>query len=145
MIKINSRVDRLPPKTMRSIVYLTISWCMDNLGTNHRRKYMFNISVRKERAKRRCGEFQPYTNKMVIFHDNNEYVRDLIATTIHEYTHYLQPIRSKYGALSKYFDYDNHPMEVEARNNEEKLHKNCWEVIRRSLLTPDTNPLTPQV
>ena len=145
MIKINSRVDRLPPKTMRSIVYLTISWCMDNLGTNHRRKHMFNISVRKERAKRRCGQFHPVENKMTIFHDNNDYVKDLISTTIHEYTHYLQPIRSKYGLLSKSFDYDNHPMEVEARNNEEKYYKNCWEVIRRSLLTPDTNPLTPQV
>ena len=133
MIKINSRVDRLPPKTMRSIVYLTISWCMDNLGTNKRRKNLLDISVKKERASTKCGQFHPIHNKITIYHDNNEYIKDLIGTTIHEYTHYLQPIRSKYAVLLKSLGYDNHPMEIEAVNNEIKHTKNCWEIIRRSL------------
>lgn len=119
----------LDKKTIKDIVSLTMMWCSHNMGVNNRRKFKLSLSVRKQRKKTRMGEYQPINNQLTVFYDNCPVVKDLVTTTIHEYTHYLQPITTQYYKLYKEFGYDDHPMEIEAVDNEQRLYDICWEQL----------------
>jgi hypothetical protein len=112
----------------------TSEWCSRSLGVNNRRKYKFQISVRKQlKGDKRYGEFNCITNQMTIFYDNCDNIKDLVTTVIHEYTHYLQPVRTYYGALARHYDYNNHPMEIEARTNEIAYYSKAWKYVKSIL------------
>ena len=59
-------------------------------------------------------------------------IYDIVATVIHEYTHYLQ-VRRKYREyeLSRY--YSQNPMERQAKRNEDKYTKICLKEIKKQL------------
>jgi len=137
-MKLTTKTYNLSPREQREIVKKTIMWCRDFFGENHRRKNEFTYYVGpqpKQLLKRYGKYFGCYDcveNKLNVYPENNKNVRDLICTTIHEYTHYTQPIRSKYYKLDEQYGYINNPFEVVARTNE-KLYKNCWGDIKGSL------------
>jgi uncharacterized protein YjaZ len=133
-MRLNTKTTKLPKKEIKKIINTTLEWCSANLGVNNRRKYRFQISVKKQlKGEKRYGEFNCVSNKMTIFYNNCDNVKDLVTTVIHEYTHYLQPVRTYYGALAKYFDYNCHPMEVEARMNESIYFKKSWKYVKSIL------------
>jgi hypothetical protein len=68
---------------------------------------------------------------MTIYVKNNEYIRDFVQTIIHEYTHTLQPIKTKYNKYRNLPWRDN-PYEAEAINNELTLYKDCWKEVRKN-------------
>ena len=76
------------------------------------------------------GQFDYKTNTLTIYHNNNYTVKDLIQTTIHEYTHYLQPISTYYYKYSRIYRYYDNPFEVEAFKNEKKYYRKCWKSIK---------------
>ena len=137
-MKLTTKTYNLSPREQREIVKKTIMWCREFFGENHRRKNEFTYYVGpqpKQLLKRYGKYFGCYDcveNKLYIYPENNKNVRDLICTTIHEYTHYTQPIRSKYYKLDEQYGYINNPFEVVARTNE-KLYKNCWKEIKGSI------------
>ena len=134
-MKLTTKTYNLSPREQREIVKKTIMWCREFFGENHRRKneFTYYVGPQPKRTKKSMGPcygyFECLKNKLSIFPEHNKNVRDLICTTIHEYTHYTQPIRSKYYAFDKQYGYQKNPFEVVARTNE-KLYKNCWKTIK---------------
>lgn len=121
----------------REIVKKTIKWCQDNLGTYNLRKNKFRYSIRvqskreiKEIGCEAMGQFDCKSNKLTIYHNNNQTVKDLVQTTIHEYTHYLQPISTYYHKYYRIYGYYDNPFEIEAFKNEKKYYKKCWKSIK---------------
>jgi hypothetical protein len=55
-------------------------------------------------------------------------IRELIATIIHEWTHHLQPVRSKYKKWKG--SYKKNPLEVEAYRAEALYTSPCWKAIK---------------
>jgi hypothetical protein len=118
---------------VRDIVKLATKWCVANFGVNNRRQKPFKVSIRKQiGGSPRYGEFNCEENTIVIYYNNCKNIREMIQTVIHEYTHYMQPVRGSYFKLLKEYGYDAHPMEIEARENE-TLYKDCWTIIKKHI------------
>jgi hypothetical protein len=64
------------------------------------------------------GLYCPVDNQISLYRDNLKTLGDFTRTFIHEYTHSLQPCRSKYAKMLDEYGYDKHPFEIEARQNE---------------------------
>jgi hypothetical protein len=126
MIHLNTKVSSLSIKEIYSITNMVLRWCRREMGVNRRRKYDPIWTVRRG-AEGDCGEFDCDENIVFVYWNNCETVQQLIATCIHEWTHQLQPIASRYWKYEG--DYYNHPMEKEARKNELHLTPPLWEYI----------------
>ena len=140
MIKLKTRTDTLTTAQKRKVVNAVIKWCNINLGVNNRRKHKFGYSVIVQTPKivkimnaEAMGMFNPKKNKLIVFHNNNDTVMEMVQTTIHEYTHYLQPIDKYYQYFNKMAGYSNNPFEIEAFTNEKKYYKKCWKSISPTL------------
>ena len=105
-----------------------LKWCESYFGLCDRkkRKPLFRFSERKRKSDNFdiFGNYCFYRNEIIIYLPNNNTIYDLVATVIHEYTHYLQ-VRRKYREyeLSRY--YSHNPMERQAKRNEDKYTKIC--------------------
>jgi hypothetical protein len=134
-MKVTTKTYNLSPREQKRIVGETIKWCQKFFGINHRRKneFTYYVGPQPKRLLKKYGKYYGcydcVKNKLNIYPENNKNIKDLIKTTIHEYTHYTQPIRSKYYKLDEQYGYLNNPFEVVARTNE-KLYKNCWRTIK---------------
>ena len=112
---------------------MSTAWCQENMGVNNRRKNPFKLSIIKQVSGAPCyGMFDEVENKIYIFHNNCPNIKMLIQTVLHEYTHYLQPIRGSYMKLMDGYGYQDHPMEVEAREME-GYYLNVWNKIKFEL------------
>ena len=132
-MRINTNLKTLTHKEIRQIVDKTIGICEVKFGVNKRKGYCKVIV--KAQSKNddflKYGEYQPDTHTIIVFKNNCKNVNDLIETTLHEYTHTLQPVASKYFKMLKKYGYENHPMEIEAIENE-KYCKEVWKLIKQS-------------
>ena len=129
-LRVNTPTSKLSNKTIRKIVMLSTTWCQENMGVNNRRKNPFKLSMMKQVSGTPCyGMFDEVENKIYIFHNNCSSVALLVKTVLHEYTHYLQPVRKSYVKLLNEHGYDNHPMEIEARDME-GYYLNVWNKIK---------------
>jgi hypothetical protein len=126
MIRKNTKISSLGIKEIYSISNMALRWCRRTMGTNRRRKYEPIWTIRKG-YDTTCGEFDCDDNTVFIYWNNCRTVDDLISTCIHEWTHQLQPIASKYWKYDG--DYESHPMENEARLNEKNLTPQLWKYI----------------
>jgi hypothetical protein len=116
----------------KKIVDLALEWCSNKFGF---RKYTPNIyfSVIRERTNYDSGWYEParHEPEITINISGNQNISDLINTVIHEYTHYLQPDLSKnYNPLDPNFNYDKHPLEIEAREMAKKYTRKCYTQIK---------------
>ena len=129
-LRANTPTSKLDNRTIRRIVRLSTYWCQENLGVNNRRSKPFKLSIIKQVSGPPCyGMFDEIDNKIYIFHNNCTSISLLVKTVLHEYTHYLQPIRKSYNKLTEEYGYDNHPMEIEAREME-GYYLNVWNKIK---------------
>lgn len=134
-MKLITKTNTLPPDLQKKIVRETIKWCKMFFGENNRRRNKFHTYVGHQHSEvlrkwgKCCGFFDCHSNKLCIYPEHNHTVRELIKTTIHEFTHYLQPVRTQYKKLDRAFGYDKNPLEEEARYNELNHYKRCWKSI----------------
>ena len=129
-LKVDTPTSELDNGTIRNIIILSTEWCQKNLGVNNDRENVFRLSMLEQVSGPRCyGMFDEEENKIYIFHNNCFNIKLLIQTVLHEYTHYMQPIRGSYNKLMNEYGYDNHPMEVEAREME-GYYLNVWNKIK---------------
>ena len=119
---------------IRHIVKCTAHWCAVNLGMNNERNMDMSIEIIPHLTERLSGEFIESQNKIVIYYNRNKTVRNLVMTTIHEYIHYLQPIRKNYSRMLKEYGYESHPMEIEARNAEQKYVDQAWSYVKSKII-----------
>ena len=132
-LKLTTRVEDLDRRTIREIVKYAAQYCTDTFGTR-RKEYPFVISIIAQRGGDPYhGEYCPYENRLTVYHNNCPTVKSLVQTVIHEYTHYLQPVKSKYYKMLDKYGYDNHPMEIEACEMEQTHYKDCWKYIKEIL------------
>ena len=120
----------------KEIAMATIDWCAKNIGVNYRYpipRITLLGGITHYMPKDIYGEYDSEENLIEINLPRNTYVRCLIKTIIHEYTHYLQPIRTKYQKLTKKYGYYDNPLEVEARYNENNRYRDCFEDIKKYL------------
>jgi hypothetical protein len=112
----------------------TLKWCEEYFGLceRKRRKLLFRFSERK-RKMQNCnvfGNYCFYRNEIIIYLPNNNTIYDLVATVIHEYTHYLQ-VRRKYREYEITRYYSQNPLERQAKRNEDKYTKICLKDIKK--------------
>ena len=134
-MRLNTNLKKLKHKEIRNIVVETKQYCESKFGVN-KRKGVCNITVRtqgKSDKYLKYGEYYPDGHKIVIYKNVCFNVRSLIKTTIHEYTHSLQPIKSKYWVLLKEYGYSKHPFEIEA-NEKQKSYKDAWKQIKPKMV-----------
>ena len=80
------------------------------------------------------GYFDEIEGTLFVNKEKNVTIIDLIDTVIHEWTHYLQPIRShirrmtKEGKEEKLFE-NNDPLEIEARKIARRDRSKCFKEL----------------
>ncbi len=123
-------------QTKKKLTNLTIKWCRDFFGINERKRTKLKVyfSPRRRKIKNALvfGNYCFYRNTITIYLPHCTTVEDVISTTIHEYTHYMQS-RQMYKYYETYHYYSTHPYEREARRNEEKYTKMCLKEIKSGL------------
>jgi uncharacterized protein YjaZ len=120
--------------TKKRYATLALKWCEDYFGLCDRkkRKLLFRFSERKRKMDNFdvFGNYCFYRNEIIIYLPNNNTIYDLVATVIHEYTHYLQ-VRRKYREYELLRYYSHNPLERQAKRNEEKYTKICIKEIKK--------------
>lgn len=130
-----SPLSELSLTDIRNICKFGLSFCSDVLGVNGRHKDQLSFSIRTDRRKSDTyyGEYCPMTNQITIYRNNINNVRDLIRVFVHEYTHSLQPIKTKYYKLLDKYGYVDHPFEIEANNNGDMYYNQLWLAYKKTL------------
>ena len=116
---------------MRKIVGEVVLGCEKNIGTKRKSHKLSYKITSKPYIFPAYGVYYPEHNKIVIHVDECETVKMIIKTTIHEYTHFLQDLRS-YKRMLKEVGYIDNPYEVEAREME-GLYSTCWKQIKNNI------------
>jgi len=131
-IYLKTPAQPLGRRTLGRIAHMTITWCKKNLGTNQRKAYqpIWSLSSLNE-GEQLCGDYDDVENEITIYYKNIDDVRELIATIIHEWTHQLQPCRSKYKKWKG--SYKTNPLEVEAYAAEALYTSPCWRDIKNKV------------
>ena len=122
--------------TKKKLYNLSIRWCKEFFGVNERKRTKLKVifSKRKRKIKNSIvfGNYCFYRNRITIYLPHCNTAEEIVSTTIHEYTHYLQS-RLRYKYYEQYHYYSTHPYEREARRNEEKYTQICLKEIKNSL------------
>lgn len=132
-VNLNRPVRDLDMNMIRHIVKCTAKWCAVNLGVNTERDQDMSIEIDYTDSND-FGRFIESQNRLMIYYNTNPLVRDLVKTTIHEYVHYLQPIKGNYNKLLSEYGYHNHPMEIEARKTEEDYYYSAWLYVKSKII-----------
>lgn len=106
MIYLKTRLDALERGPTIKVANHALRWCRDNLGVNNRKKYYPSWSVTKGYDPDLVGEYDHEMNEVLIYYGGIDDVKELLQTCIHEWTHQLQPI------TTKYFKYPAHIVET---------------------------------
>jgi hypothetical protein len=131
---LNTRTESVDKPTIRAIVKETVRYCTETFGVNNRRGKEFKVSIRKQTSGDAFyGEYDYLNNTLIIYHNNCGRIKDLVKTTIHEYTHYMQPVRTSYHKLLERYGYEKHPMEIEARENENYYYRKAWKQLKQTI------------
>lgn len=121
------KTETLSLEELAEITLDVLVWCQKNMGINRRHKIWHSALITEEESDL-MGLYEPYENKITVFTKNNKYLRDFVQTIIHEYTHVLQPIKTKYN---KSLPASENPYEIEAYENELKYYRSCWKEVRK--------------
>ncbi len=114
----------------KKFVILVLQWCINNIENNQIPLY---LKIIYQKQTKRLGYYQSYNKMVVIYIDDSIDLYELTDTIIHEFIHHLQIPSKKYE--KEYSDklithgYENHPMEIEARNLAKKYRKQCYDEI----------------
>ena len=115
------------------LVNLTVEWCKKFFTEPHiKRRRELLVMVYNSHTHEVFGQYCERNNWLTINLYDCPTVKDIIKTTIHEYTHYCQDLK-EYSVMTKQVGYDKNPLEVEARLNEDTYYKNCWRSIKGKL------------
>lgn len=113
-----------------------LKWCKKNMGINKRKRNTPTVYVRirleeDDKIKKIVeGSYFSKSNRIVVYGLNCNTLEDVVSTVIHEYTHYLQSMKKYWEYFQTYY-YSQHPYERQAKRNEEKYTKQCYNHIRR--------------
>lgn len=109
------------------------TWCRTHMGENNKKAYRICVCYW------RClfeddtdmGEYDPQEHTIFIYYKNISTVKELLQTIIHEWTHSIQPLASKWKEYNEVV-YSRNPYEREAYKSEE-LYSDMWASIKQKL------------
>lgn len=128
MIGLRTKSNELTMDVQYKIVLKTVDWAKNFFTPPHtKKKNTFVITVGYT-EKMVYGEYEARNNWLYINLAVCKTIKDIVTTTIHEYTHFCQDLKH-YGKYTKQVGYDDNPLEVEARENE-LYYMNCWRSIK---------------
>ena len=108
------------------------TWCRRNMGENNKKKLGIIVSYWKSfEGDTDMGEYDPQDHAIFIYYNNIGNVKELLQTIIHEWTHSLQPLTSKWKEYND-IAYSRNPYEREAYASE-KLYSELWKGIKHKL------------
>lgn len=131
-MRINTPTHKISLDESYAIVCGTVEWCKGNLRSPeiHRRK---NLCIMVHRSENQVyGEYCYNNNWLTINIRQCINIKDIVSTTIHEYTHFLQKL-DDYAKKTKEVGYNDNPYEVEARENEKLYTTKCWKQIKNNI------------
>jgi len=131
-MRINSSVNKLTRRQRHQIIKFALQYCMDVFGYNSRKKRGLSIVITDEENTINFGEYRPCINEIRVYYKNTKDICKFIETFVHEYTHSLQPCRTKYMSLLEEYGYNNHPFEIEARRVASEHKKIIWKKFLKS-------------
>lgn len=118
--KKDTRIGSLSNKKLDELISNCLLFCQENLGVNKRKRKPLTIIVDYNPYDEvYFGEYYPSLNEIRIYKDEIKTVEDFCKVFIHEYTHYTQPVLTKYSKMLDDYGYENHPFEIEANLNED--------------------------
>jgi len=125
-----SEIFNLTLNERRRIINCVLDFCKSTLGTK-RKKSPLKLSVRNIDGAE-FGHYSPTLNLIMINTFECDTLDMVTRTVIHEYTHYLQDMRS-YFKLYKKHGYAEHPQELEACDNELKYERRALNYLKKNL------------
>lgn len=127
----NTPTDTLTKKQIKKALSFCSQWCYENMGVNNRKRSDLTYSYGSD-TDGFFGYYCPINNHIHVSVGECKTLGRLTSTFIHEYTHYLQPVRTKYLKSLKEHGYWDCPFEVEARTMEKKLNRYLLSEMRAS-------------
>lgn len=118
----NTPTDTITKKKIEKILEFCAEWCHENFGVNNRKQSDLTYSYGKDEDGF-YGFYCPINNHIHVSIAECRTIGRLTSTFIHEYTHYLQPVRTKYVKSVEKHGYWDCPFEVEARETEKKFNR----------------------
>jgi Zn-dependent peptidase ImmA (M78 family) len=130
---LKTKTTDLSSHQIRKVVGEAIKWCEDNVGVkvSRQRTFKYRVLTLPDGYTPAYGCYDYDKNTLYIFRNHADNIKMVVRTVLHEYTHFLQNLRS-YHTLLKKVGYDNHPHEVEARSME-VFYSVCWKDIKNNL------------
>ena len=115
------------------VVTLTVKWCQKFFSAprTKRRKELL-VMVYDSPTDNIYGQYCNDNHWLTINLHNCNTIKDIIKTTIHEYTHVCQDLK-EYALMNKTVGYNNNPFEIEATYNENTYYYNCWRSIKKEI------------
>ena len=127
----NTPTDTLTKKQIKKVLSFWSQWCYETMGVNNRKRSDLTYSYGSD-TDGFFGYYCPINNHIHVSVGECKTLGRLTSTFIHEYTHYLQPVRTKYLKSLKEHGYWDCPFEVEARTMEKKLNRYLLSEMRAS-------------
>jgi hypothetical protein len=108
------------------------TWCRNNMGLNNKKQLQIIVCYWQSfEGDTDMGEYDPSEHAIYIYYNNIDNVKELLQTVIHEWTHSLQPLTSKWREYND-IAYSRNPFEREAYKSE-KLYSDLWKSIKHKL------------
>jgi hypothetical protein len=98
-MKLLTKIVNMSFSDTTGLALAVIDWCEKNIGVNKKRnrpRLTLLGGIIDDMSSTTYGEYDVENNLISINFERNTYVRCLIKTIIHEYTHYFQTIKAKY-------------------------------------------------
>lgn len=131
MIRLNTSTKGMSREEVSRLIHITLRWCKRRFGINKRKTWEVTWRVLKADDPHECGQYLPEDNEIEIYWNNMTSMKEIIATCIHEWTHYKQPILTKYHRWEGPYHWN--PYEVQARRAEKEFTSECWNEIKHKV------------
>ena len=126
--KLNSLLEER--KDVVRIGKMAETWCRNHMGENNKKQLKILVTYWKG-WDTDMGQYDPQEHGIFIYYKNIDTVKELLQTIIHEWTHSLQPLTSKWKEYNE-TAYSRNPFERAAYSSE-KLYSQMWADIKHKL------------
>ena len=129
-----TKLSTLSDKEIKGLLKFCYNYCTMTFGINKRKRTELKVFAAHsaQGQKKVCGWYCPMENEMTIFIKTCKTVGEFTSTFLHEYTHYMQPCRTKYHKLLEQYGYEKHPFEIQALATEKFYNRKLLRVLKIS-------------
>lgn len=133
-MKARTPLNTLSKKELNRLAKFCQMYCEMTFGTNKRKRNKLSVKVVSscKSMPKTYGWYDSVKHSITLFTKRCKTVGEFTSTFLHEYTHSMQPCRTKYMKLYKIHGYKNHPFEIQAYATEMAYNKKLLAILRKS-------------